>query len=366
MPIKVAFLLRDLGQGGAERSALRLINGLSREGFAVSLLLLKKKGELLKAVDPSVTLIDLRGSFLNLIKCLRALNPQFLFPVYTSMRALLSKIIIDWGSKTQGMKVVLSQRNMFTMDRGPIQTKLRFLRSRLLFPWASACVCISHGVAEEMERLRLLPPEKIHVIYNPVFTEELQKQRDDNLTHPWLDQSKESIVLGVGRLGDQKDFSTLIEAFYLAKKERRELKLLILGEGKERSLLERKVKELGLEEAVQMPGYVPNPYPYMKRAALFVLTSRFEGFGNVVAEALACGCNVVSTACPSGPSEILDDGKYGWLAKVGDAESVAEAILKALKTPLPSSTLIERARFFSEERAVEGYSLLMKKLSRAE
>ena len=354
----IAFLLRDLGQGGAEHSSLRLANGLANYGMKVTLFTLKRKGEMLNSINPNIQVIDIKSSFIRLISEIRSMDIDYLLPIYTSMRALMAKAALNLP-----FKVILSQRNMFTMDRGPIQTKLRFLRCKLLYRYADACVCISEGVAEEMRTLNLLPSDKIHVIYNPVVNDELMSQIDEPVGDPWLRENSGSVIIGVGRLGDQKDFATLIKAFEIVSRSRNNLKLLLLGEGKQRKTLENMVKGLGLSEKVRMPGYVQNPYPYMKSAALFVLTSRFEGFGNVVAEALACGCNVVSTDCKSGPGEILDNGKYGALAKVGDPEDIAKAINIMLDNPLPEELLISRAKFFSEKRAVENYYSLFTAIS---
>ncbi len=359
-PVKIAFLLRDLGEGGAERSSLRLANGLAQKGgFSVAMFLLKAGGPMRVSVRSEVDVADLGGSFVRLVGELRARRIDFLLPVYTSMRALLAKLYLSRSADMKKMKVILSQRNMFTMDRGPIQTRLRFLRCRLLYPLASGCVCISQGVADEMKALGLLPSEKIHVVYNPVLTEELEAQMVEPPTHPWFGEGCPPVILGVGRLGDQKDFATLVRAFSLLARERGDIRLAILGEGRQRKMLEELVREFGLTGRVLLPGYVANPYPWMKRAALFVLTSRFEGFGNVVAEALACGCNVVSTDCRSGPAEILDGGRYGRLARVGDPEDVARAMREALADPLPADLLRERAAFFSEARAVDGWCRLM-------
>ena len=354
---RIAFLLRDLGEGGAERSALRLANGLARRGQAVTLLLLKARGPMLASVAPEIEIVDLGGSFFALLSELRKRRPDFLLPVYTAMRALLSKLLLKGP-----FQVVLSQRNMFTLDRGPIQTRLRFLRSRLLYPLASSCVCISQGVAEEMRTLGLIDPAKIEVIYNPVVTDELKAQAEEPPNHPWFAPHSPPVILGVGRLGDQKDFATLIEAFALLAPSHPDIRLLILGEGKQRAMLEKLVRDRGLSERATMPGYVSNPYPCMKHAALFALTSRFEGFGNVVAEALACGCPVASTDCRSGPAEILDHGRYGELARVGDPADMARAMEKALKNSPPPEVLRKRASYFSEARAVEGYLNLLDRL----
>ena len=354
----VAFLLRDLGQGGAERSSIRLVNGLADYGMKVTLFILKRNGELLNSINPDIQVIDIKSSFLKLMSEIHSMDIDFLLPIYTSMRALLAKVILKMP-----FKVILSQRNMFTMDRRPDQMRLKFLRCRLLYRYADACVCISEGVAEEMRSLNLISPDKIHVIYNPVVNKELLSQIDEPLDDPWFSENSCPVIMGAGRFGDQKDFATLLKSFEIVSKIRGNLKLLLLGEGKQRAMLENMVTELGLSGKVRMPGYIQNPYRFMKRAALFVQTSRFEGFGNVVAEALACGCNVVSTDCKSGPSEILDGGKYGALAKVGDPEDIAKAIITMLDNPLPKELLISRAKYFSEERAVESYYALFSTLS---
>ncbi|MDR2137457.1 MAG: glycosyltransferase, partial [Synergistaceae bacterium] len=207
---RLALLLRDLGEGGAERSALRLANGLARNGHDVVLLLFKKKGPLLEDVALGVEVVDLKDSFFKLLAYLHTFRVDFLLPVYTAMRALLARLVLRIP-----FHVVLSQRNMFTLDRGPLQTRLRFVRCRLLYPIASACVCISRGVAEEMRDLGLIEPEKIRVIYNPVVTNKLSVQMEAPLDHPWFKAFGPTVVLSVGRLGGQKDFATLIRAFAL-------------------------------------------------------------------------------------------------------------------------------------------------------
>ncbi|GHV54046.1 glycosyl transferase [Synergistales bacterium] len=358
---RLIFLLRDAGEGGAERSSLRLANALARRGHEARVFFLKAEGPMLSGVDNKIEIVDLKGSFFNFFSSLRARRADFLLPVYTSMRALMAKRFMR-SPEIAGMKVILSQRNMFTMDRGPIQTRLKFLRCSLLYPYASAVVCISRGVADEMKTLGLTEPRKIRVIYNPVLNDDLSAQIDAPPDHPWFAAGEPPVLLGVGRLGDQKDFASLIWAFALLAPKNPDLRLMILGEGKERGRLESLLREMKLTERASLPGYAPNPYPYMKHAALFVLTSRFEGFGNVVAEALACGCNVVSTDCKSGPAEILDGGKYGRLAKVGDEHDIARAIEEALADPIDANLLRERAAFFSEERAVNEYERLFDEL----
>ena len=161
------------------------------------------------------------------------------------------------------------------------------------------------------------------------------------------------MILGVGRLTQAKDFPTLIRAFALVRKKRA-ARLMILGEGEERPKLEALVRELGLEREVTLPGFVDNPYKYMKRAAVFVLSSKWEGFGNVLVEAMALGTPVVSTDCPSGPAEILENGRWGRLVPVGDVYALAEAIIETLDEE-HHPDVANRAKDFAVELAVEKY-----------
>ncbi len=168
-------------------------------------------------------------------------------------------------------------------------------------------------------------------------------------------------MLGVGRLALQKDFITLIEAFRRVRAER-PCRLVILGEGPMRGELEGRVRALGLTAHVSLPGWAENPYAFMARAALFVLSSRHEGFGNVLVEALACGCPAVSTDCPAGPAEILEDPTL--LAPVGDPEALAQVMLHALARPADRAALRAKATRFSAERAVVGYEEVVERVLR--
>jgi glycosyltransferase involved in cell wall biosynthesis len=179
-----------------------------------------------------------------------------------------------------------------------------------------------------------VPRERIAVIYNPIITPELQERVKIPLQHPWLESRRLPVVLAVGRLMPQKDFPTLIQAF--AQVRRHHLaRLLILGEGPDRLALEALVRELGLEQDISLPGFVANPYPYMARAALFVLSSRWEGLPGVLIEAMYCGVPLIATNCPSGPQEILKDGQYGQLVPVGNVAALTHAIEMALTGKVP-------------------------------
>jgi glycosyltransferase involved in cell wall biosynthesis len=238
--------------------------------------------------------------------------------------------------------------------RGTVTQRRRLRRARQFFPRADAIVAISRGVAEDVARELRLPRERVHVIYNPVTTPRLLARAQQPLDHPWFAPGSPPVVLGVGRLVAQKDFATLLRAFARVR-EQRDARLLLLGEGRERDALEALVRELSIEPHVRLPGAVDNPYPYMTRAALLAVSSAWEGFGNVLVEALACGCPVASTDCPSGPSEILEGGLYGPLSPVGDAEGLARSIVALLDGPPERDGLRKRAELFSEERSAERY-----------
>jgi len=203
---------------------------------------------------------------------------------------------------------------------------------RLIYPLAHTIIAVSNGVAEDLSTVLALPKSRISVIYNPVVTKSLKQQAEIPVTHTWLQSDRIPVVLGVGRLTKAKNFETLIQAFSIVL-ETISAKLIILGEGEERSNLENLVRQLNLVNEVDLPGFTENPYSYMKRAKLFVLSSLWEGLPTVLIEALSCGTQVVSTDCPSGPREILENGKWGTLVAVNDGQALANAMIDAIKNP---------------------------------
>jgi glycosyltransferase involved in cell wall biosynthesis len=227
--------------------------------------------------------------------------------------------------------------------------------------WADAIVAVSDGVADDLSLLTGIPRERITTIYNPIVTPELQRKAEVPLEHPWFTPGAPPIVLSAGRPRVQKDFPTLIRAFARARAVRN-MRLVILGGGKDKhrdaqykTQLLALADQLGVANDVALPGFVDNPFAYMAHASVFVLSSAWEGFGNVIVEALACGCPVVSTDCPSGPAEILENGKYGPLVPVGDHVALADAILSVLNAPPDRDWLKDRAAMFSVDRAANRY-----------
>ncbi|HUF37935.1 MAG TPA: glycosyltransferase, partial [Anaerolineales bacterium] len=202
---------------------------------------------------------------------------------------------------------------------------------------ADGILAVSHGVAEDLALSTGLPRSRIEVIYNPIVTPDLDLRASAPVVHPWFLNGACRTVLAIGRLVPQKDFSTLIRAFKIVSGETPDARLVIFGEGAEKAALKRLVRELDLNEKVDLPGFVPNPYPYLAKASVFVLSSIYEGLPGVLIEALYFGIPLVATDCPSGTREILAGGQHGRLVPVGEPEVMAEAILSALsgKGPLP-------------------------------
>ena len=229
-------------------------------------------------------------------------------------------------------------------------------RRRLLFPMAARLVAVSRGVSENIAALVEASSEVgIATIHNPAFAPEIARHAEAEPDHPWFRDGGPPVVLGVGRLTPQKDFPTLIEAFHRVSAGH-PCRLLILGEGFGRAELESQIRALGLEDRVSLPGWADNPWAFMARARLFVLSSRQEGLSNVLVEALTCGCPAVSTDC-AGSLEILEDPDL--LAPMGDPERLAEAMLRALARPADKAALSARAARFSLERTVDGYDRLI-------
>lgn len=230
--------------------------------------------------------------------------------------------------------------------------------ARWLYPWADGIIAISHGVKEDMVTQLGMDPESIRVIYNPMVTADMAERAIQPAGHRWLDTDHIPVVMAAGRLTPQKDFVTLLRAFALLREER-PCRLVILGEGPERPALEALSMELGIDADLLLAGYQADPLPWMAGAAVFALSSRYEGLGNVLVEAMAVGTTVVSTDCPSGPAEILENGRYGALVKVGDHQALAHAVADALDRPMPREQLEQGAQRFRSDRISEQYLAML-------
>lgn len=351
---------------------VELARGFAERGHRVDLLVIRPRGELRDSLGPAVRVVPLGGALtrlplvsgnkrrralaavLPLVAWLRRERPDALLA--TSHSTNVAAAIAGRLARAR-TRVVLrfdSQLSRSPTLAGTRSQRRRERRARRYFPWADGWIAISEGVADDAARLIGVPRAKIATIHNPVVTPELLRQLSAPIEDPWLTPGRPPVVLGVGRLVAQKDFATLVRAFARVR-ARRDVRLLLLGEGPERPALEKLAAELGVASDLRLAGRVGAAPAYMARAAVFVLSSAWEGFGRVLVEALAAGCPVVSTDCPSGPREILAGGAFGPLVPVGDAEALADAIVSALDRPLARSSLRKRAAEFSLEHGVERY-----------
>ena len=356
--LHIAFYLYNLSGGGAERIMVNLMHSFVQLGLKIDLVLnTKTKSPYLSMVPPEVRILELklgvRKGIPKLISYLRQEQPQALLSSlhFNTDIAVLAKVLSGVSTK-----VVVREANHLSRkarNSSNLQERLVPLATRLTYPWADGIVAVSNGVAKDLAQITGLPRSRITVIYNPTITPELFNKSQEPLDHPWFQPSEPPVILAVGRLEPQKDFPTLIRAFAKVRKKQ-SARLMILGSGQEQARLERIVQELNLEKDVAMPGFIKNPYNYMKQAAVFVLSSAWEGLPNALIEAMALSTPVVATNCPSGPEEILDRGKYGMLVPVGDKDKMAEAILSTLSgnyQPVDSNWMQQ----FTLETAVEKY-----------
>lgn len=228
-----------------------------------------------------------------------------------------------------------------------------------LFEKAARVVAVSSGVADSVRRETGVSKQQLTAIHNPIIPLDLDQLKLETPQHPWFSDGGAPIILACGRLKAIKDFACLVNAFARLSKQT-PCRLVIFGEGEERAALEDLVAARQLGQTVAFPGWVENPYAHMANASLFVLCSRMEGLPSVLIEALACGCACVSTNCPSGPAEILQDGVVGELVEVGNDRALADAMLRTLNNPPPRQRLVDRAAFYSVDRSVELYEKLMR------
>ncbi len=346
---RFAVYLPALLGGGAERSMLNLAIGMTEQNVDVDLVLATATGPYLKMVPPQVRVVDLKAG--RVLSSLPALARYLRKEKPVGMVSALdhANVVALWAKWLAGghSRVVVCMQNTPTQDAShadSIQGRLIPLAMKLFYPWAKGIVGVSQGVVDDFMKMTGIR-RNVWVIHNPVVTPDLFRRAEEPVEHPWLQPGQPPVLLGVGRLTRQKNFTNLIRAFAEVRGQYPS-RLMILGEGEERPALEALVRELGLEAEVSLPGFVQNPYAYMKRAAMFVLSSDWEGLPTVLIEAMALGTPVVATDCPSGPVEILRGGELGRLVPMNNATALAQAI---------AATLTEPRRPVSEE-AYAGYT----------
>lgn len=370
-PAPLALFLPSLAGGGAERMTLNLARGLLDLGRPVDLVLARASGPYLAQVreqmreqvqdqaqdqsgepaPPELRLVDLDrprvlAALPGLVRYLRHRRPRALLAAMDHANLIALWAVALAGTGTRCLVSVRSNLSAESAHADGLAGRLLLPLARRFYPRASAVVAVSAGVAADLQRHLRLPPGRLQVIHNPVLTPDLPALAALPPPHPWFSDGGPPVLLAAGRLAPQKDYPTLLEAFARVRRVR-PARLVILGEGPQRPALSARSAALGLAPWVDLPGFTPNPFCYMRAARLFVLASAWEGLPGVLIQAMACGTPVVSTDCPSGPREVLADGAFGPLVPVGDPAALAAAILATLAQPPDPARLRARAADFA-------------------
>lgn len=340
---RISLILPDLGGGGAEGVALTLAQDMLDAGHELDFVLIGSGGELLPLVPARARVFELRATRIRnglvpLVRYFRARKPNaaqaFMWPV-TVLAILAHRLAGAPGGLVVSDHTTLSQHYR---ERGRFHRTLLKATVRMLYRLANARIMVSQDAADDLARTTGIDRSSLTVIYNPVVKPAESIPRADDEWQP------EGVrLLSVGALKASKNYSLLLGAFAKVA-ARRQAQLMILGDGPLRIELLQCAAELGVADRLMMPGFVLDPWPYYASADLFVLSSNYEGFGNVLVEAMLAGLPIVSTDCKSGPSEILEDGRYGKLVPVGDVESLSRAILESLDSSIDPQIMRRRAK----------------------
>jgi glycosyltransferase involved in cell wall biosynthesis len=357
-PPDLAIFAATSGHSGVDRIVANLLPEFARAGLRIHLLQVRGHGPHIDALPEGVRRIDLGSRHVT----------TSLWPLYRYLRQYRPRVLMS--DKDRANRTALRARMLARVPtrcfvrlgttvsvnleaKGRLEAWLQ-RRSIVRYVQADGVIVPSQGAADDLAHLSGLPQKAIKVLPNPIVTPGLDEFARAPSPHAWLEDPDIPVILGVGSLTPRKDYATLVRAFALLRRKR-PCRLIILGEGKEESRLRELAAELGVGEDVLLPGFTPNPYAWMARAAVFAHSSRWEGLGIVLVEALALGIPVISTDCPSGPREVLGYGRHGRLVPVADANALSDAIEAALITPPCAHALRAAASRFRVDAAAKQY-----------
>lgn len=332
---RILFVIPYLGAGGAERVLTTLLNELDREKFLPSLVLFNRKGEFLKDVPARVKIYDLnkksRLSFPKLVtgmaQLVRREKPDVVvsFLEYANLVCLWAKRISPSGRT----KWIISERSL---PSAALASGIRNRIKQKLHKWldrtADLVITNSNQTKEVLIDRFGLSQNKVDVIPNPVDIARIQRLSSQTPPCPWFAQNV-PVIISIGRLSKPKNYPCLIEAFSMVLKHT-DARLIILGQGAMRGHLESMIDRLDLKDKVHMPGFVSNPYCYLRRSSIFVLPSLWEGLPNALLEAMALGKPIVATRANRSIEELIEDGRHGILVATGSAYALSKAIIKLL------------------------------------
>lgn len=365
--MKIAIFIPDFRGGGAQHMMVNLANALAARGHNMTLLVAHNAGPFAEKVGKKVTVIDFQKTrtlmaLSGLWNYVRKDQPDILLSALT--HANIVALLVKALSKRTKTKFVISERNFFSQSLHHSKSKKdKFfaLLVPVLYPLADKIIGVCKNVADDIKKAARLSENKVTWIHNPVIVDEINSHTKENTNIAELGRPGLPLIMTAGRLVPQKDHMTLLRAFAKMLQEK-DARLLILGQGPLRPKLEALAQKLGIANKITFQGYVNNPLPYFKEAKLFVLSSAWEGFPNVMIEAMYCGLAIVSTDCPGGPAEILEDGKYGLLCPVGDDDALAAAMLKALEEKPDPEIQKKRALDFTASKIAAQYEAVFQEI----
>lgn len=362
--MKLCIASPSFNGGGAEKVAINLANEYTKQGLDVTLLVMQDKGPYKNQLNPNVKLhvVGLDRGYKIIRYLIRYFRQERFTHVLSVLRGtnILVGLSLLFYIKTKLVFREANELNEFKRMPSTLRFKI-LLRMRLAYFRANKIIANANKTKLELIEYRISPQKKIDVIHNPVladnYLERLQSECNFKFDKSFF------YFLNVGRYHYQKNQALLIEAFAKVAAKNEKARLLILGEGEEEANLSKQIEQLGLTDKALLVPFQDNPFPFYKKSNCFVLSSRWEGFGNVVVEALAAGTPVISTAC-GGPQDILQDGKYGVLVEKDNAEQLANAMLNIMQgEPSFSAELLEqRAAEFTVKNKAAEYLQLIKSL----
>lgn len=363
----LAFVIPSATGGGVEKVVVLLANEFASRGIPTDLVIGRTEGPNMDFIDPAVNVVDLQAPRMrNGVMALRkyASNAQPNVIVSGMHHSILVTELALTGLRRKPVHIgtvhnMWRKNGQMTADNLSLPQRLVHAFENYLFTRTTHLLAVSEGVREQYARLYNLPAKKTSAIYNPINISAIEHLATEPLAHKWM-PSAQPLVLATGRLTHQKAFDVLLHAFTHVHKETN-ARLIILGDGELRPELEALRTNLQLDNVVDMPGYIKNPYAYMASSDLFVLSSHHEGLGVVLLEALAVGTPIVSTDCPSGPAEIIGNNEWGLLAPVDDPVALSEAIVSSLRTQHDTKALKQRAAMFDVAAVADRYLALIRK-----
>ncbi|WP_454762124.1 glycosyltransferase [Caulobacter segnis] len=365
--MRIALFFWSLELGGVEHMLVNLSRELVERGHEVTLVLARSPQPNSFTPDPRVRVVWLHTpSITKLVPRLAEhLKSERYDAAFTGMPT--SNLALLLARRIAGVKtaIVISERSNPQLEAASSRTwryRAAFMLQPFIYPWADAIIAVSTDLADALSKFARLPRRRIEVVYNPAYDERSPVTTLSEAPHPWLRDRATPTVVGAGRFRDQKDFSTMLKVIAAVAAER-PVRAIILGDGEQRDALKAEAAMLKLNGIVDFPGFVENVGDWLAFSDVFMLTSKWEGFGNILVQALAAGCDIVSTDCPDGPREILDGGRFGHLAPVGDVSALVVALNAALDAPPARETQHSRALDFTVTRSADRYESLFRELS---